>query len=88
MTLLKELIDDLGGGRSLSLGAVLVVCCYVAANRYVETVEERLHARDSRVTALEKAEHETTARGQFEGADFSRRIDRLERLEDGRRNAN
>lgn len=86
MTALKELVDDLGGGRSLSLGAVLIVCCYVAANRYVETIEERLTSLDRRLTSIETTGHQAEARGQFQGADFERRIERLER-HDERRNA-
>lgn len=55
MVTLKDLLDDLGGGRSVALGSVLVVCCYVAASRYVETVEERLSDAHHRIAELEKA---------------------------------
>ena len=51
----KELVDELGGVRGITLGAVLVVCSYVAASRYVETVEERLSDAHKRIAELEKA---------------------------------
>jgi len=81
---IKELIDELGGGRSVSLGAVLVMCCYVAANRYVETVEERLADLTRRVVALEKHDIEAQARREYQGRPSASLEDRLEKLERGR----
>lgn len=71
-----------GGGRSLSLGACLVVACYVAADRYVETVEEKFRELDRRLTAVEAASHQGEARDRFEGADVERRLERLERRDE------
>lgn len=81
---IKELIDELGGGRSVSLGAVLVMCCYVAANRYVETVEERLADLTRRVAVLEKHDIEAQARREYRGREDSSLEDRLEKLERSR----
>ena len=92
MTNFKDLVDDLGGVRSVTLGTVLVVCCYVAANRYVETIEARLADIEARTRTLEAAKQRLDA---FEssgrrftgeqGDGLSARIDRLERQLDARR---
>ena len=63
----KDLIDELGGVRGITLGAVLVVCSYVAASRYVETVEERIGDAHKRIAELEKA------RQRFESFEQARR---------------
>ena len=63
----KDLIDELGGVRGITLGAVLVVCSYVAASRYVETVEERIGDAHKRIAELEKA------RQRFEAFEQARR---------------
>lgn len=49
------------------MGAVLVVCSYVAASRYVETVEERIGDAHKRIAELEKA------RQRFEAFEQARR---------------
>ena len=67
--LLKELVDDLGGGRSVTLGAVLVVCCYVAASRYVETIEARLSDLEGRLKVVERHDIEDQARRNWRGRD-------------------
>ena len=63
----KDLVDELGGVRGITLGAVLVVCSYVAASRYVETVEERIGDAHKRIAELEKA------RQRFEAFEQARR---------------
>ena len=82
MVSIKELLDDLGGGRSVTLGAVLVVCVYVAADRYVGTVEARLADIETRTRALEAAK----ARFDAYEPSSSERISRLERRVDSRGN--
>jgi len=79
----KDLIDELGGIRGITLGSILVVCSYVAASRYVETVEERLADADKRIEELEK-------KGQrFDAIEAARKEWRLEhpinRTVDGQR---
>ena len=85
MASIKELVDELGGGRSLSLGAVLVVCCYVAASRYVETVEARITDHSARIQNLEAAKQRydgfEAAGGRFtnrDGAILEQRVRQLE----------
>lgn len=85
MVLLKELINDLGGGRSIGLGALLLIFVYVAADQYVETVETRFHALRDSFQELEARQngddryHGQGARFTAEqGKALSRRVDRLE----------
>lgn len=87
MIFLRELIDDLGGGRNIGLGACLVVGVYVAADNYVETIEERLAALDRRISQIEERESNLAAwRGpgsRFtaeQGAELARRIEFLEKF--------
>ncbi len=90
MVSIKDLVDELGGGRSVGLGAVLVVCCYVAASRYVDTVESRLADIEARTRSLEAAKQRFDA---FESANhringehaaaLESRLVRIERQIDG-----
>ena len=51
MIALKELLDDVGG-KNLTVGAILLVVIWVASNRYVESIEERLRSVNSLFTEI------------------------------------
>ena len=85
MIAIKDLINELGGGRSITLGAVLVVCSYVAASRYVDSVEERLEALNREVSILKEAKIRFDAFESLgdrfvrrDGAELIRRIEKIE----------
>ena len=91
MVNIKDLLDDLGGGRSVAMGSILVVYCYVAASTYVETVETRLADIEARTRTLEAAnqrydafEHAGTRFTGEQGSALESRISRLERQLDSR----
>ena len=93
MVSIRELISDLGGGRSVAMGSIVVVCCYVAASRYVDTVEARIADLEARTRVLEAAKQrfdafESTGR-RFTGEQgdaLEGRIGRIERqLDAGKR---
>ncbi len=85
MTALKGIIDDLGGGKSLSLGAVLCVLVYVGSSEYVASVERRLDTLHVQYIELEHRQDEDDRyHGQdprFTVADGEAIRFRLERLE-------
>ena len=92
MVSIKELLDELGGGRSLTLGAVVSILVYVAASRYVEDQAEWRRQVDRRIAELEaeairwRVFESTGPRfTDADGNELARRIERLERLEDERR---
>ena len=92
MVSIKALIDELGGGRSVALGAVLVVCVYVAADSWVESVEARFRDINERIRPLEAAqqrseafEHASTRFTGEQGTALESRISRLENWIDGGR---
>ncbi len=93
---LKELISDFGGGRLLSLIAVIGVLVHIGVDRYVDSIETRLaaSAREDSVLAarLTAIEHQLVRveqwRGQGErftaedGRELRRELERrIERLE-------
>jgi hypothetical protein len=86
MVLLKELISDLGGGRTLTLGGLLLVLLFVVSSRYFDSIEARFSVVAARIDALEVRQHSDDVfhgSGRFssdQGAELGRRIDRLERL--------
>lgn len=83
---LKDLINDLGGGRSISLGALLLVFMYVAANQYVENdaqekrflrqAIEELKVRQNKDDIIHGAGPRYT---KIEANALERRVERLER---------
>lgn len=83
---LRELISDLGGGKSLGLGALLLLLLYVAASKYVDTVEARFSALREQILRLEARQnnddiiHGTRRLPASEGEALRQRIERLERL--------
>jgi len=90
MIILKDLIDELGGLRSVGLGALLLVFLYVAANRYFESIETRLSGLDTSVKQLEAKQQRDDAihdnGGRFtaeRGESLEARISRIERIQDG-----
>lgn len=86
MIYLRELIDELGGGKSVGLGALLVLLLYLAASNYVSTIEERLDRLSADIERLEKRQatddiiHGTRRLPASEGAALRQRVERLERL--------
>ena len=87
MAALKELLDELGGSRGLTLGSILVVCVYVASDHYIQEIEAFKSRTEGRVASLERiaAQYETwrSQGASFtsgeRGNDLARRVDRIER---------
>jgi hypothetical protein len=83
MVILKDLIHDLGGGRTLSLGALLLLLLYVASSRYFDSIEARFSSLVSRIETLQHGDDIIHGSGRIttdQGAELRRRLDRLERL--------
>jgi len=97
MISLKDLIGELGGGRSVAMGGVLICCSFVAADRYVDSVETRLagtdarfEKQDARIRELEAAKQRLdgfeSAGGRFtsnDGQGLEHRIKALESWVEG-----
>ena len=77
MIALKEFLDDIGGGRSIAMGTVLIVCSYVASNHYVDSVEDRL--RSVNELFVEIAGERRSIRSEIAAIRDSQQIDEYER---------
>lgn len=78
---IKEIMNELGGSGSLTLGAILSICVYVGARQYVDSVETRLSDLGRKVEELQQEQHvDNLARGQ--NGTLGNIETRLERLEE------
>ncbi len=84
---LKDLVNDLGGGKSIGLGAVLLAWVFVAANQYFENdTQEKASIRAAIEELKQRQNKDDVFHGNgsrytaVEGRALERRVERLERF--------
>ena len=60
MTSIKEVFDELGGGRSVAIVSVVFAISYVASSQYVASVEKRLDEFGTRIIVNEMFRERTS----------------------------